>query len=88
MDHKWQQDPRLKSMNPEKIKFLTDFAEQTANIRKDQLFNRLLSLSMEAEQQNISFTNQETALVTEILFSHMNPLERKKLDMLRMLSRR
>ena len=54
MNDTWKQDPRLKSMNPEKIKFLTDFTEHLNQTPKDQMMARFLSLSAEARQKNIS----------------------------------
>ena len=88
MNDAWKQDPRLKSMNPEKIKFLTDFTEQLNRTPKDQMMARFLSLSTEASQKNISFTDQETKLLTEILLTHMNPADKGKMDMLRTLSQK
>lgn len=88
MNGDWQNDPRLKSMNPEKVQFLISFAQQLGNAPKDQVLSRFLSLTAEAGSKNISFSNEETSLLTEILMGSMNPADRGRLDMLRMLSQK
>lgn len=90
MNDAWKQDPRLKSMNPEKIQLLSDFTEQLNKTPKDQMLTKFFTLSSEIANRNLSFTNQETSLLTEILISYLNPnsIDRGKLDMLRMLSQK
>lgn len=43
---------------------------------------------MMANQNGISFNDQETDLLVSILSGYMNPADRGKLDTLRMLSRK
>ena len=33
----WKQDPRLKGMNPEKLKFITEFSECVRGMSKNQV---------------------------------------------------
>lgn len=88
MNEAWKQDPRVKTMNPEKIKFLTELTAQVEKTPKNQLLPRFLSLSMEANQRGIHFSDQETDVMVGILSAHMNPTDRSKLDTLKMLSRK
>lgn len=88
MNEAWKQDPRVKTMNPEKIKFLTELTAQVEKTPKNQLLPRFLSLSMEANQRGIHFSDQETDVMVGILSAHMNPADRSKLDTLKMLSRK
>lgn len=88
MNNAWKQDPRLKSMNPEKIQLLSDFTEQLNKTPKDQMLVKFFALSAEANNRNISFSDQETSLLAEILINYVNPAERNKIDMLRMLSKK
>ncbi len=88
MNNDWKQDPRLKSMNPEKIKFLTDFVEQLNGAPKDQALARFIAMSTQASQKNISFSDQETNLLTDILLSHMNSSDKSRLDMFRALTQK
>ena len=76
MDTNWKNDPRLKAMSKEKLNLLTEFAEA------------FMSINMEARQKGIQFNDKETALLVTILSSGMAPAEKKKLDMLKMMSKK
>lgn len=86
MNTDWQKDPRLKSMAPEKLRFLIDFTNQLSNTSKDQILSRFLSLTAEAGSKNISFTREETDLLTDILTGYLSPADKRRFHMLRMLS--
>lgn len=88
MNDHWKKDPRLKTMNQEKIKFLSDFADQLSAAPKDQLLPRLLTLTSEAGSRQISFSDEETGLLTDILIQYLSPQDRQRFDMLRMLSQK
>ena len=88
MNRDWQKDPRLKSMAPEKIQFLADFADQLNSTPKDQILPRFLSLTAEIGSKNISFSPEETGLLTDILTGYLSPADKSRLDMFRMLSQK
>lgn len=88
MSTEWKQDPRLKSMNQEKLNFLTEFASKVESAPKEQLITALLSMNMEANQKGIRFSDQETDLLVSILSANMNPADRSKLDTLKMISKK
>ncbi len=87
-DASWKNDPRVRSMDPEKIRFLEEFAGQIQHTPGPQLINRFLSVNGEAQKRGISFSDRETGLLTDILLEHMPPKDRQKLELLRMLSQR
>ena len=88
MNEDWKKDPRIQSMNPEKVEFLSRLTAEIQNTPKNQLLNKFLSLSLEARQNGISFSNQETDLMTGILMNYMNPADKGKLNLLRTLSQK
>lgn len=88
MNNDWRQDPRVQAMDPKKIEFLAAMTAQINRAPKNQLLNQFLMLNMEASKQGIIFSDQETALLTEILVNYMNPADRGKLDLLRMMSKK
>lgn len=88
MNNDWQKDPRLKSMAPEKVQFLANFADQLANTPRDQILPRFLGLTAEAASKNISFSQEETGLLTDILTGYLSPADKSRLDMFRMLSQK
>lgn len=88
MTNDWKQDPRLKSMNPEKLEFLEQLTAQIQNTPKNQLLNQFMLLTMEANRRGINFSDQETDLLTDILVNYMNPADRGRLDLFRMMSKK
>lgn len=88
MNEDWKKDPRIQSMNPEKVEFLSRLTAEIQNTPKNQLLNKFLSLSLEASQNGISFSNQETDLMAGILMNYMNPADKGKLNLLRTLSQK
>lgn len=86
MNTKWQSDPRLKVMSPQKLSLLTEFAKKVEMAPKNQLVTTLLTLNMEAKEKGLQFTDEETELLVSILSGGMNATEQKRLETLRMLS--
>ena len=87
MNTNWKQDPRLKKMEPKKLQILTEFARQVETAPKNQLLTTLLTLNMKAQEQGVSFSNDETELLVSIMSQEMSPAEKKRVEMLRMASR-
>ena len=88
MDASWKDDPRLKSMNREKLNLLTEFAERLEHADKSEIMETLLSVNLEARRRGIQFNDSETALIVSILSAHMPQNERKKLELLKMMSKK
>lgn len=88
MDANWKQDPRLKAMNKEKLDLLTAFAERIEHTDKNNMMDALMSITMEAKQKGVQFNDRETALLVSILSSGMPPAEKKKMDLLKMMSKK
>lgn len=82
----WRQDPRLKGMDPQKLKYLTDFAEKAGKTPKDKLLPLFMSLA--AAPGGMSFNDQETDLLVSILTANMNPAQKKQVETLRTLSKK
>lgn len=88
MDANWKKDPRLKNMSKEKLALLTEFAERIEHTEKNKLMEAFMSINLEAQQKGVQFNDKETALLVTILSSGMPPAEKKKMDMLKMLSKK
>ena len=86
MNTAWKQDPILKTMDPEKVKYLSNLAETVERTPKDKLMP--LFMSMAAGSSQYHFSDDETDLLVSIMTAKMNPAEKKRVEMLRSLSRR
>lgn len=88
MEQSWKNDPRLKTMEPRKLDLLILFSNRPAKTPKGQLLGEFVNLNIEAQNKGLQFTDQETALITEILTESLPDSDRKKLDTLRLLSKK
>lgn len=88
MDSNWKQDPRLKSMSKEKLAMLTEFADRIGRTDKNNLMEAFMTINLEARQKGIQFNDKETALLVSILSSNMPAADKKKVDLLKMLSKK
>ena len=88
MEYSWKNDPRLKEMDSKKLEYLTAFSEKVQKTPKSQLLSVFLTLNSEAAQKGIQFSDQETELLTSILTANFSPAEKKRLDTLKLLSKK
>ncbi len=84
----WRNDPRLQGMDPRKLDLLILFSNRLTKTPKGQLLGEFMNLNLEAQSKGLTFTDDETALITEILTESLPESDRKKLDTLRLLSRK
>ena len=85
MNAAWKQDPRLKTMNQEKLNYLTKLAETVEQTPKDKLMP--LFMSMAAGSGQFQFTDSETDLLVSIMTAKMSPAEKKRVEMLKKTGR-
>ena len=88
MNSSWKNDPRLKAMNPKKLELLSSFAGRIAHMPKGQLLKAFTDLNLEGQKAGVHFTDEETRLIAEILTEKLSPEEKKKLDTLRLLTKK
>lgn len=88
MEQSWKTDPRLKTMNPQKLDLLISFSNRLSKMPKGQLLGAFVELNAEAQKKGIQFSDQETELITQILTENLPENEKKKLDTLRLLSQK
>lgn len=84
----WKQDPRLHQMAPEKLDYLTSFADRISGLPKEQILPAFMSMQVDAAQKGISFSDQEAELLASVLTSGMSPEEKKKLEALRFIAKK
>jgi len=88
MNQNWKNDPRVTNMSLEKLNYLTELADKVQNTPKNQLLSVFMALNMDANKSDMRFSDQETDLLVSILTADMNEGEKKKLDTLRLLSKK
>jgi hypothetical protein len=84
----WQQDPRLSSMDPAKIKFLEECYARIHDLPNDKKLPFLLSLQAEANRRNLQFSDAETLLLVNVLSTNLSQEQKKRIRMLQTLSKK
>ncbi|MFR8033098.1 MAG: hypothetical protein ACLU6W_03645 [Lachnospiraceae bacterium] len=82
----WNENLGL-NMPPEKVAFLNAMLEEMGGKNKNEMMPFLLSVMSRANSKGIQFTDQETDFIIGKLKANMSPAERKKVDMLRQMTR-
>lgn len=87
-ENNWKQDPRLNSMSPDKLQYITEFADRVSKLPKDQILPTFMAMQMETSQNGMRFNDQETDLLVSVLTSGMSPAEKKRVESIRLLAKK
>ncbi len=82
----FQNDPKLKNMDPKKLEFLMNFANnQSPSGDAKDMASVLMSAASTAKNNGVEFSPDETDLMVEMLKQNMSPAEQKKADQIMMM---
>ena len=88
MNRAFENDPRLKHMDPGKLSALQSLAKELEAAPGDQKMAAFLSAGQKAAREHVSFSAEEQELLIQILTEGMSSEERKKAEAVRKLARR
>ncbi len=80
MENDFWNNPLLKSMSPEKLQFLMNFASKDKPTEMKDMMPFLLSTMNTAKSKDIQFTDPETELLVSLLKQNMTEEEAAKAD--------
>ena len=80
MENDFWNNPMLKSMSPEKLQFLMNFASKDKPTEMKDMMPFLLSTMNAAKSKDIQFTDPETELLISLLKQNMTEEESAKAD--------
>lgn len=78
----FQNNPAFANLTPEKIQFLTNFANAKKPTQMQEMMPFFMSTMNQAKKENIQFTPSESNLLIELLKQNLSPEEAKKTDMI------
>lgn len=73
---------RLRSIPSNKLKIILDIIEASKGKGSDAIMPLLMQANQTMQQQGLSFTPEESALILELLKEDMSPAEIQKLNMM------
>ena len=84
----WKNDPRLKSMDPNRLAMLTAFAKELSEAPAEQKMPVFLSINQKAAAGGMNFTPDERELLVSVLTENMSKEEKAKVQLIRNLASR
>lgn len=82
-DTSWTNNPRLKNIDPRKLAILLEVAKEAEGKSMDKLIPLLMNANNKIQQQNMTFTKDETDLMIELLSKNMTPKEKMQFEMIK-----
>lgn len=83
MNKNWLNSPEIKAMSPVKQAFLTNLMKETQTTSQSNLPMLYMKAMAQMKSQNLQFTVEESAIITEIIESQMSAAERTRFQAVR-----
>lgn len=82
-DTSWTNNPRLKNVDPRKLAILLELVKEAEGKPMDKLIPLLVNTNKKLQQQNMTFTKDESDIMIEILTRNMTPKEKVQFEMIK-----
>lgn len=82
-DTSWTNNPRLKNVDPRKLAILLELVKEAEGKPMDKLIPLLVNTNKKLQQQNMTFTKDESDIMMEILTKNMTPKEKVQFEMIK-----
>ncbi len=83
MDTQWLNHPSLQKMDPTKKAIMLEFIKETEGKPMDKAMKSVATANAKLKAMNLTFTQEETNLITDILMSRMSPAQRTQAEMMK-----
>ncbi len=82
-DNSWTNHPKLKNIDPRKLTILLELMKESEGKPMDKLVPLLMNTNKKLQQQDMTFTKDESDLMIEILTKNMTPKEKQQFEMIK-----
>ena len=82
-DTSWTNNPKLNHIDPRKMTILMDLMKEAEGKPMDQLVPLLMNTNKRLQQQNMTFTKDESDALIEILTKNMSQKEKSQFEMMK-----
>lgn len=83
----WINNPKLKNIDQKKLKMLIQLTEAAKTKDSDKLLPFFIDVTRKANSLGITFNDDETEVILNVLKTRMSPEDIKKIEMIKNLSR-
>jgi hypothetical protein len=84
-DTSWTNNPKLNNVDPRKLTILLELVKEAEGKPMDKLLPLLMNTNKRLQQQNMTFTKDESDLMIEIITKNMSPKEKQQFEMIKKL---
>lgn len=74
---------RMKNIDPRKLKILMDLVKEAEGKPMDKLLPLIINTNKKMQEQNLSFTKDESDFMVEILTKNMSSKDKAQFEMMR-----
>lgn len=84
----WMNDPSVRDIDPEKLRFLQTLVFESNNLSRDQMLPFMMSLIKRGRDKNISFTDPEMDAIISVLKKYSSSEELEKINKIMAMRRK
>lgn len=84
-DMSWIHNPELKRLSPRKMELVTKLVEETNGKTLSQSIPVLVSINKTLQAEGLSFTEEESALILDILTRDMTLKEKQQVEQMKQI---
>lgn len=82
-DTSWSNNPKLKNVDPRKLAILLELVKEAEGKPTDKLIPLLVNTNKKLQQQNMTFTKDESDLMIDLITKNMSPKEKAQFEMIK-----
>ncbi len=82
-DASWTNNPKIKNIDPRKLAILLDLMKEAEGKPMDKLLPLLMSTNKKLQQQNLTFSKDESDLMIDILTKNLTAKEKAQFEMIK-----
>lgn len=82
-DTSWTNNPKLNNIDPRKMAILLELVNEAEGKSTDKLIPLIMNTNKKLQQQNMTFSKDESDVMIEILTKNMSPKEKQQFEMMK-----
>lgn len=83
VDNSWTNNPKLRNVDPRKMAILLQLVKEAEGKPMEQLIPLLMNANKRLQQQNMTFSKDESDIIIDILTKNMSPKEKAQFEMIK-----
>lgn len=82
-DTSWTNNPKIKNIDPRKLTILFELMKEAEGKPMDKLVPLIMSTNKKLQDQDLTFSKDESDMMIEILSKNMSPKEKMQFEMIK-----